>query len=120
MQGDKQARCYDILYTLKDHKGRKHRTSKLIPNSAHGRLSLCCRARPSETRGGYAAVSAPHPNFTLLRLLPSPCAVEDRPVSFSCDVNLIESFRLATNPRSLGFEYFVNVIQYDFTARASI
>ena len=35
----------------------------------------------------------------------------------SCDVNLIESFRLATDPRPLEFEYFV--VQY-FTARTSI
>ena len=36
------------------------------------------------------------------------------------NVNLTESFHLATDPRSLEFEYFVNVIQYDFTARTSV
>ena len=34
------------------------------------------------------------PTSTLLR--PPPCAVEDKPVLFLCDVNLTEGFRLTT------------------------
>lgn len=55
-----------------------------------------------------------HPNFTYLTSTTSPTMCSRGQIS------LIESFRLATNPKSLEFEYFVNVIQYDFLDRMSI